>query len=99
MAADRLVGLYGGEAPAIAKAGADPAAEAAHAVLAEGALTLEDYWARRSARAWFDLDAGLFALEPAAQAMAPLLGWSPERVAGEIEGCRARHTTDMAGLR
>jgi glycerol-3-phosphate dehydrogenase len=57
LAADRLVGLYGGEALAIAEAGADPATEAAHAVLAEGALTLEDYWARRSARAWFDPDA------------------------------------------
>ncbi|MEI6453967.1 MAG: glycerol-3-phosphate dehydrogenase C-terminal domain-containing protein, partial [Actinomycetes bacterium] len=50
-----------------------------HAVLHEGALTLEDYWVRRSARAWFDADGGLGALAPAAEAMAGLLGWSDSR--------------------
>jgi glycerol-3-phosphate dehydrogenase len=73
-----------------------PAAEATHAVLAEGALTLEDYWVRRSARAWFDIDGGLAALDPAAQAMAPLLGWSVDRIDREIAHCRARRETDLA---
>ena len=65
----------------------------------EGALTLEDYWVRRSARAWFDPDGGLGALPAAAEAMAPILGWSPERTAEEIAGCRARRQADMTALR
>ncbi|HXV00119.1 MAG TPA: glycerol-3-phosphate dehydrogenase/oxidase [Caulobacteraceae bacterium] len=91
--ADRRVGLWGGEAPAV---GAGAAAEAAFAVLSEGALTLEDYWVRRGGRAWFDPDGGLSALAPAAAAMAPLLGWSGERVAEEIAACRRRREADMA---
>jgi len=94
-AAERLIGLYGSEAPGLA---AGPAAEAAHAVLNEGALTLEDYWVRRSGRAWFDPDGGLAALTPAAEAMAPLLGWSPERIVDEIAHCRSRRATDLAFL-
>ncbi|MBA3812018.1 MAG: glycerol-3-phosphate dehydrogenase/oxidase [Caulobacteraceae bacterium] len=96
--ADRLIGLYGAEAPEIAVAGAGPAAEAVHAVLSEGALTLEDYWVRRSARAWFDPDGGLAALPPAAAAMAPLLGWSEARTAEEVTGCRRRHGAAVAAL-
>lgn len=94
-AAERLIGLYGAEATGLV---AGPAAEAAHAVVSEGALTLEDYWVRRSARAWFDPDGGLAILDTAAQAMAPLLGWSAERVTREIAGCRARREADFAGL-
>ncbi len=97
--ADRLVGLYGAEAARVSAEGAGPAAEAAHAVLREGALRLEDYWARRSARAWFDPDAGMGALEAAAGAMAPLLGWSASRETEEIALCRDQHARDMAGLR
>ena len=94
----RLAELYGSEAPAIVAAGGGPAAEAAHAVEAEGALTLEDWWARRSARAWFDLDGGLGALAAAAEAMAPRLNWSDGRRTQEIEACRRLHTDDMAAL-
>jgi glycerol-3-phosphate dehydrogenase len=97
--ADRLVGLYGREALWIAGAGGGPAVEAAHAVLKEGALTLEDYWARRGARAWFDLDGGMAALEAAASGMAPLLEWTAPRIDNEIDRCRARRRTDMAALR
>lgn len=96
---DRLIGLYGSEVRDIATAGSGPAVEAARAVLCEGALRLEDYWARRSARAWFDPDAGMAALAAAADAMAPLLGWSTDRVAQEIAGCREQHRRDMASLR
>jgi glycerol-3-phosphate dehydrogenase len=96
--ADRLAWLYGDEAPEIAAAGGDIAAEASHAVLAEGALTLEDYWARRSARAWFDPDGGMAALPAAAAVMAALLGWSADRLDEEIAACRALHLADMAGL-
>jgi glycerol-3-phosphate dehydrogenase len=94
-AAERLVGLYGDEAVGLT---AGPESEAAHAVLHEGALTLEDYWVRRSARAWFDLDGGLAALPAAAQAMAPLLGWSSDRANDEIARCCGLRETDMAAL-
>jgi glycerol-3-phosphate dehydrogenase len=93
--AERLVGLYGAEASAIAAAGGGPAAEAEHAVLAEGAVTLEDYWVRRSARAWFDV-AGLAAMEAAAGAMAPLLGWSQAEQNRQIEACRAIRAASLA---
>ena len=97
--ADRLVGLYGGEVGEVVRDGVGPAVEATRAVLVEGALRLEDYWSRRGARAWFDPDAGMGALDDAAAAMAPLLGWSPTRVADEIERCRSQHRRDLAGLR
>jgi glycerol-3-phosphate dehydrogenase len=88
-AALRLVSLYGDEAPAIVSAGGDVAAEARHAVTHEGALALEDYWVRRSARAWFDDRAGLDSLEPAAQAMAPLLDWNDTERSRQVSACRA----------
>ena len=97
-AADRLVGLYGSEAAAIAADGADIAAEARHAVLAEGALTLEDYWVRRSARAWFGEGGGLAALVPGAAAMAPLLGWSLPEQARQVAACQAVHAGNLAEL-
>jgi glycerol-3-phosphate dehydrogenase len=62
----------------------------------EGALTLEDYWVRRSARAWFDHDAGLAAMEAAAPVMGELLGWSDEERARQIAACRAIHDTSMS---
>jgi len=90
--------LGGDEASDIANVPGGPAGQAAYAVTHEGALTLEDYWVRRSARAWFDLDAGMSKLEPAAQAMAPLLGWSDARKASEIAACRAIHARDMSAF-
>ena len=87
-AAERLAGLYGDEASEILIAGGDVAAEAARAVTHEGAACLEDYWVRRSARAWFDQGAGLAALAPAAEAMGALLGWDDAMKAAEIAHCR-----------
>jgi glycerol-3-phosphate dehydrogenase len=84
---DRLDRLYGTEAALIRAVGGDVAAEARHAVLHEGAATLEDYWVRRSARAWFDTDAGRAALAPAAEAMGRLLGWDDRHRAAEIHHC------------
>lgn len=86
--AERLAGLYGDEASAIIAAGAGVSAEAARAVTHEGAATLEDYWVRRSARAWFDHHAGLAALAPAADTMSALLGWDEARKAAQIAHCR-----------
>lgn len=88
LAAERLAGLYGDEANEILIAGGDVAAEAARAVTHEGAARLEDYWVRRSARAWFDEGAGLAALAPAAEAMGALLGWDDAAKAAEIAHCR-----------
>jgi len=89
LAAERLAGLYGDEANEIVIAGGDVTAEAKRAVTHEGAATLEDYWVRRSARAWFDADAGLAALAPAADAMGALLGWDDAMTAAQIAHCRA----------
>ncbi len=89
LAAERLAGLYGDEANEIVIAGGDVAAEARRAVTHEGAATLEDYWVRRSARAWFDEGAGLAALAPAAEAMGALLGWDDAMTAAQIAHCRA----------
>jgi glycerol-3-phosphate dehydrogenase len=96
--AQRLVALYGSDAAGVAQDGADPAAEARRAVLAEGALTLEDWWVRRSGRAFFDHEGGLAALEPAAAAMAGLLGWSPSETARQVEACRAIRNDTLASL-
>jgi glycerol-3-phosphate dehydrogenase len=90
------VSLYGAEAAAIAADGGDIGAEARHAVLAEGALMLEDYWVRRSARAWFAAGGGLADLTPAVAAMAPLLGWSDAEQARQVAACHAIHHRNMA---
>lgn len=99
VAAERLVGLYGDEASAVVQGGGDVAAEARRAVLQEGAATLEDYWVRRSARAWFDHGAGLHALAPAASAMGALLGWSETVQAAQIEACRVIDRNSRPALR
>jgi len=97
-ARERLAWLYGDEAPQIAAHGADIRAEVRQAVTFEGALTLEDYWSRRSARAWFDTAGGLVALKPAADEMAALLDWNDERKKSEIETCRQQHERSLSAL-
>ena len=69
----------------------------AHAVLHEGALTLEDYWVRRSARAWFDLDGGLAALAPAADADGAAAGLvAPPNASARSTHCRALSPNALA---
>jgi glycerol-3-phosphate dehydrogenase len=100
--AERLAALYGTEAPLIAAEAAvhgEIAAEARHAVQAEGALTLEDWWVRRSARSWFDERAGLDALAPAAAAMGDLLGWSDAERERQQQACRELERASRAVLR
>lgn len=96
--ARRATSLYGTEAPDIFAKGPGVGAEVDFAVKSEGALTLEDYWMRRSARAWFDSDAGLAALVPAADRMAELMNWSAEEKQRQIDGCLDRHRRDRSAL-
>jgi glycerol-3-phosphate dehydrogenase len=92
----RLIELYGAEAEALAAEGGDVAAEARRAVQHEGAVRLEDYWVRRSTRFWFTADGGVSALQPAATAMADLLGWSTQQRAAEITACMALRQTSLS---
>ncbi len=95
---DALLHRYGSEAPEVmALAAAQPelraglpgldghlAAEVVHAVLREGARTVQDVLARRI-RAVFEADdSGEAAAPHVAQLMAPLLGWDTERAAAEV---------------
>jgi len=99
--AERLARLYGTEAPELARLAVEKslvAAEARHAVLYEGAQRLEDYWARRSSRAWFDEAAGLSILPEAADAMAALLGWDDARKNAEVKNCEEIDRASRAGF-
>ena len=73
------------------------AAEVVHACTHEGALRLEDVLARRTRLAITAADRGVEAAEPAAALMAPVLGWSAERAAGEVEGWQRRVAAERAG--
>ena len=79
--------LYGSEINEVNALGTGLEAEVRYAVLVEGALRLEDYWARRSSRAWFDDRGGVDALDPASNVMAELLDWTDERRQQEINNC------------
>ena len=99
--AERLARLYGTEAPELVAAVSENglvAAEVGQAVLHEGAQRLEDYWVRRSSRAWFDEGAGLARLPQAASAMAALLGWDEARQTAEIQNCRDIDRDSRAGF-
>ena len=99
--AERLARLYGAEASEVVSSAGEGgllAAEVRQAVLREGALRLEDYWARRSSRAWFDHDAGLPVLTQAADVMANLLGWDDSRKATEINNCREIDRASRSGF-
>ena len=92
---ERTTQLYGSEAPGVFAEEKGPAAEAEFAVTREGAVTLEDYWVRRSARARFDREGGIGALGPAAARMAGLLGWMDAERDRQIEDCKAKRAREM----
>jgi len=96
--AARLTRLYGSETGDVLAVGHGPAAEARWAVLHEGALTLEDYWVRRSARARFDQTGGLDALSPAADTMAALLKWTDAEKQRQITACHEVRRIEMSAL-
>ena len=93
--AEHAAFLYGGEALTIFAQEKGLAAEVRHAVLAEGALTLEDYWVRRSARARFDEQGGLADLEPTAAIMESLLGWTDAEKVRQVRICREIRANEM----
>jgi glycerol-3-phosphate dehydrogenase len=93
--AERAVRLYGTEAFDLHARGENLDAEVGQAVESEGALTLEDYWVRRSARARFELDGGEAALGRASERMAELLGWTEEERARQVEHCRNTRDEEM----
>ena len=97
--AERLTRLYGSEATEIVAGGGDLNAEVEFAVLCGGALTLEDYWVRRSARARFDIDGGTASLVPAAAIMATLLSWSKDECSRQVEACLAIREGEMSAVR
>ena len=90
--AERMARLYGSEALDVLARGVGAAGEAEQAVLVEGAVTLEDWWVRRAARAWFENDDA--ALSEGAARMAPLLGWNAAETLRQIEVCRSRVLAD-----
>lgn len=92
----RLVRLYGDEVFGVVEAGGDLSAEIHQAVTREGALRLQDYWARRSARAWFSNAGGQQELERASNIMGDLLGWSSDRKTLECDACKEIHQGSLA---
>ena len=96
--AERLTMLYGSEALDIFAEETGIHVEVTNAVLKEGALMLEDYWARRSTRAYFDDEGGLASLEPAADVMGRLLTWSVEEKERQIEACKTIRRNEMQVL-
>jgi len=97
--AHRAARLYGSEAMKLFARETGPAVEAEFAVKTEGALTLEDYWVRRSARSNFDYQGGMEALPKAADVMANLLNWSKQQRDKQVEICQQRRKTEMSILK
>jgi glycerol-3-phosphate dehydrogenase len=96
--AERAAMLYGSEALDLFAREKGLAPEVRHAVLAEGALTLEDYWVRRSARARFGEAGDVGDLQGAADIMAGLLGWTEEEKARQVLSCREIRADEMRGV-
>jgi len=102
--AERLVRLYGSEAPAVAARGPEPldpegrvlAGEVDWAVAVEGALHLEDVLYRRLRTALYEPGAREGLLEPVAGRLAAALGWDGGRREREIEATRRRLAADLA---
>jgi glycerol-3-phosphate dehydrogenase len=93
--AERAVRLYGTEAFELHAQGVNLVAEVGHAVENEGALTLEDYWVRRSARARFELDGGVGVLDRASKRMGELMGWAEKERAQQVDHCRNMRDKEM----
>ncbi|MDQ7905328.1 glycerol-3-phosphate dehydrogenase/oxidase [Phytohabitans sp. ZYX-F-186] len=71
-------------------------AEVVYAASHEGALRLEDVLTRRTRISIEVFDRGVAAARPAAELMAGVLGWSPERIDQEVERYHARVRAERA---
>ncbi len=96
--ADREIRRYGNEAVAGFAEPKGGAAEVQQAVVNEGALTLEDFWFRRSGRAHFGTETSRADLEESAAHMGELLGWSTAEQERQIEACRSKRDLEMSFL-
>lgn len=96
--AERGARLYGSEAVNVFSGDDALADEVTHAVLNDGAVTLEDVWVRRTARARFADEGGLTLLEPMALTMAGLLDWSEAERDAQVDACRAIRDLEMGVL-
>ncbi|MFQ5513621.1 MAG: FAD-dependent oxidoreductase [Myxococcota bacterium] len=103
----RLARLYGSESRKVLAAGAEPLVanasvrkgEVDWAVLEEGAARLEDWVYRRTRVALYEPGDRERILEPGAEQMARLLGWSAERTREEIIHVRALLGAELAFTR
>jgi glycerol-3-phosphate dehydrogenase len=71
-------------------------AEVVYAATHEGALDLEDVLTRRTRICFETFDRGVRAARPAAELLAPALGWDEARVAAEVAGYEARIAGERA---
>jgi len=95
---ERAVRLYGSEAEFVFRDKSGIDAEVQFAVTHEGALTLEDFWVRRSARARFSTDGGIDELETAARHMGPLLGWAENDIQDQVTLCKKIRKREMQAI-
>lgn len=101
---DRLVRLYGSETREVLGLGAEPLVEGGEvlrgevewAVTREAAHSLEDVIYRRTRAAWYSPAEREALLQPAAQRLAELLGWSEAEQARQLEAVRQRYREEMA---
>lgn len=100
----RLARLYGAEACLVASRGQAPlvtehsvlAGEVDWAVQVEGAVSVEDVLYRRTRVALYLPDEREALVQPIAERMRDLLGWSPERVETEVTQVRARLASEIS---
>jgi glycerol-3-phosphate dehydrogenase len=71
-------------------------AEVVYAATYEGALDLEDVLTRRTRICFETFDRGVRAARPAAELLAPVLGWDEARVEAEVAGYEARIAAERA---
>lgn len=94
----RLLADYVDDDPALAEplAAGYLRAEVHHAVVAEGALHLDDVLARRTRLSIETPDRGVEVADEVSRIMAPLLDWSEEQRAGEVASYRDRVAAEIA---
>jgi glycerol-3-phosphate dehydrogenase len=71
-------------------------AEVVYAATHEGALDVEDVLTRRTRICFETFDRGVRAARPAAELLAPVLGWDEQRIAAEVAAYTARIAAERA---